>query len=107
MYEVYIERRPERGDLATVYVWFSEFQSGRRHYATVEEGKLVMTPLEGEGALVPPLLELPAPMLANIAAEASGVLPPSQSMDRHLRDATETRDRLLTIVEHKMGVDRG
>lgn len=48
---------------------------------------------------VEPTLTLRPEVLEAIVAQAHNVLSPSAAVDRHLADATATRDRLLTLVE--------
>ena len=50
-----------------------------------------------------PSLYLSPEMLKALGEAAVETLPPSQAVDRHLKDSIEVRDRLLTIIEGKKG----
>jgi hypothetical protein len=57
------------------------------------------TPIRN-GEIAEPSFRLPDGFAGPLAAALAEVEPPNTSMDRHLRDAVATRDRLLTLVEH-------
>ena len=48
-----------------------------------------------------PSLSLDTRTLGNLIKEARGSYPPSEQMHEHLKDAMDTRDRLLAMIEKK------
>lgn len=84
-----------------VKVWL--YQTGAHMTVQViaiqEDGELLMCNYE-EGTEPPaPSFILPTAALEALVKEAAGVLPPSETTVDAMRDARETRDRLLTLVE--------
>lgn len=57
-----------------------------------------------QGTQIPPSFTLHAEALKVFAKEAAKLPMADEATVAHLKDARETRDRLLRIVEHKMGV---
>ncbi len=47
-----------------------------------------------------PTLSLPSHVFKALTASLNGVLPASEATERHLKDATDVRDRLLAMVEN-------
>lgn len=63
-----------------------------------ENGEALLQVIE-PGVQPGPSMVLPRAALEALVATASGVLPPSEVTVDAMRDARETRDRLLTLVE--------
>jgi hypothetical protein len=83
---------------AKVWIYQSHPQGTTVFYP---EGDVIRTVDIKNGELFPkePSLRLPNGMLQALVDAAMPQFPPSEALDRHLRDAIGVRDRLLTIVE--------
>lgn len=68
-----------------------------------EKGEPTLQDFEN-GSIVEPSLHMPQEWVKAMIEEFTGVLPASDATTEHLKDAMTIRDRLLVMVEHKMGV---
>lgn len=93
----------KRWDRNTVEIWFYRpgqpvlvAQQGKEPgtWKNVEVDRDSKFPVE-------PSLELPVDLYEQLIEAGSDFFPPSAATDRHLKDAVEVRDRLLSLVESK------
>lgn len=100
-------RVEHRWDRDTVQVWLYDRQPDQsiRVYRILGEDAWQHEDVANGVTLPAPSFELRSEMLAALVEAAGDVLPPSGEMAEHLKDSREVRDRLLCMVEHKMGVD--
>lgn len=98
MFKAHVNK-PWNVDYFEVYLSEKNFRGGGRTDFKVVNGELVgETVMEG-AALAAPLLRLPLDAVQALASALCETLPPDQAVVNHLKDAVNTRDRLLTIVE--------
>lgn len=94
-WQVHVEDEWERG---TVAVWIYQ---RRDHEATNFLGPDLdtVTRLELWEDRPEPTMRMPLELAGPLAAALADVLPPDRAQGRHLDDAIQVRDRLLSLVE--------
>jgi hypothetical protein len=83
-------------DLFDIWVW-QDTASGRQRLVFLEDGKLKWQVVE-DGDRPEPSITFPGDVWDQLHSQATGILPASASMAKHLEDAIKVRDRLLDKV---------
>jgi hypothetical protein len=73
--------------------------------AKLRDGEVVFEDVP-QGAKLEPSFRMPGEMLQAFGKAAAKLPSPELATVEHLEDAKAVRDRLLRIVEHKMGVQK-
>ncbi len=104
MFKAHIEKRWETDEVSIYLVERSHISSGQTYFKATESG-VVGTTVSAGAAILEPLMRLPLEAVEALALALSSSLPPSQAVSLHLKDATEVRDRVLSLLEQV--VNRG
>jgi hypothetical protein len=83
-------------DLYDVWIW-QDTATGRQRLVLLGYGQLEWQVVE-DGDKAEPSMTLPGDAWDQLRSQATGSLPPSASMAKHLEDAITVRDRLLDKV---------
>lgn len=99
---VHIERRPER---ETIDVWVYEGDLRTDIIVGTPDGPYILQHGDGKRMTdLPPTFSLPDTAAASLLEQLGDFLPPSSTMQRHLADSIDVRDRLLALVEKRPSV---
>lgn len=98
MMEIHTEYR--RGtSILDVWIWERGMGSKPRQLIFKGAEEVEWREYEDGERLEGPSLSLPDDVWRALSGKINGVLPASEATERHLKDAVEIRDRLLTLVE--------